>query len=93
MYNNARKALVLLVMLLAVSMLTACASGPTPTQAPILLLPPAHLTQQCLAPPPPTSGALTDLLSNHITTAKLLHQCRDRQRGLVEWMEDVNAAQ
>ena len=82
-----------LALLAAALTLTACASGVRPTPAPILLLPPAHLTQQCLAPPPPTSGALTDLLSNHITTAKLLHQCRDRQRGLVEWMEDVNAAQ
>lgn len=81
-----------LALLAAASMLTACASGGTPTPAPILL-PPAHLTQQCLAPPPPTSGALTDLLSNHLTTAQLLHQCRDRQRGLVEWMEAVNAAQ
>ena len=82
-----------LALLAAALMLTACASGGRPTPAPILLLPPAHLTQQCTAPPPPTSGALADLLSNHITTARLLHQCRDRNQGLVEWMEAVNAAQ
>ena len=41
--------------------------------------------------PPPESGALMDLLANHILTAKLYHQCRDRHQGLVNWLESVDA--
>lgn len=75
---------------LAASMLTACASGPVPMQAPKLLPPATHL-EPCPPLSPPESGALTDLLTNHILTAKAYHQCRDRHQALLDWLEATDA--
>ena len=76
----------ILPLLLVVLTMTACASGPQPTQAPILL-PPQSEMQECPELPPLQSGIMTDLLTNHIAVAKAYHQCRDRHRGLVQWLE------
>jgi len=66
--------------------LTACASGTPPTQTPSLF-PPESEMQLCPALPMPQSGALTDLLTNHIAVTKAYHQCKDRHQGLVDWLE------
>lgn len=66
--------------------LTACASGRTPTPAPTLS-PPASEMVACSPLPPPESGQLNDLLTNHIAVAKLYHQCRDRLQALIDWLE------
>jgi len=79
-----RKAILLLT--IAASMLTACASGPVPMQAP-KLLPPEASRAACPPLPLLESGALTDLLTNHILTAKAYHQCRDRHQALLDWLE------
>lgn len=76
----------LTLMLFAVLMMTACASGVPPTQAPTLT-PPEEELAMCPALPQPASGKLTDLLANHIATAEAYHQCRDRHRGLIEWLQ------
>lgn len=78
-----------LPLLIAVSMLTACASGAPPTLEP-LLIPPAHLTE--LPPeelPDPKSGSLDDLKDNHIESAGIYHRARERYKGLVEWMKQT----
>ena len=75
-----------LLLLLSAWMLTACASGVPPTQGPILT-PPEEDMATCPALAQPASGKLTDLLTDHIATAEAYHQCRDRHRGLIEWLQ------
>lgn len=70
--------------------LTACASGAPPTQIPTLF-PPASDLQLCPSLPMPPSGAMTDLLDNHIAVTKAYHQCKDRHQGLVEWLEKTRS--
>jgi hypothetical protein len=72
--------------MIAALMLTACASGAPPMQIPTLD-PQASDLALCPALPMPQSGAMTDLLDNHIAVAKAYHQCKDRHQGLVEWLE------
>ena len=76
----------LTLMLFVVLTMTACAFGPPPMQAPTLT-PPEEEMAMCPALPPPASGRLTDLLANHIATAEAYHQCRDRHRGLIDWLQ------
>lgn len=76
----------ILPLLIAVSMMTACASGVPPTTAP-RLIPSAYLTE--LPPeklPDPKSGHLDDLKDNHIETAGMYHRARERYKGLVDWL-------
>lgn len=77
-------------LLIAASMLTACAHGlpPTPMTTPALN-PPAQLTDDCPDLPPPQDGRMTNLLSNHVQVAKLYHKCRERLRGLAQWIKDT----
>lgn len=78
------------VLLIAAWMLTACAHGPPPTPTPSpKLTAPASLTTDCPDLPAPGSGKTTDLLSNHVQVAKQYHKCRERLRGLVEWMKET----
>lgn len=80
----------MLPILTAVLTIAACASGPQPTKEPEL---PASQTdmQTCLEElPVPLSGAMTDLLNNHIAVAKAYHQCKDRHNGLVRWLEKTD---
>lgn len=74
----------IIAILLAASMLPACASGPQPT--PPKRRPPPNLIIPCPALPQPESGRLPDLLLNHVETAALYHACRERQRALSEWV-------
>jgi hypothetical protein len=50
------------------------------------LLPPADKMAQCPTLPQPASPNLTDLLANHIATAKAYHECRDRHQALTDWL-------
>lgn len=79
-----------LLMIFAISMLTACASGGTPMPG-LMLPPPQTAMAPCPPLPPPLSGKPMDLLSNHIEVAKLYHQCRDRHQALINWMEATDA--
>ena len=76
----------ILLPLIAVLMLTACASGKTLIAAPKLGAP-ESLKAECGELPPPQSGKTQDLLANHVAVAKAYHQCRDRHQGLVDWLE------
>lgn len=77
----------ILPLLIAILMISACASGPPPTREP-KLLPPASLTElPAQQLPPPQSPSLDDLLQNHIETARLYHRLRQQIKGLVEWLE------
>lgn len=80
----------ILLLLIAASMLTACASGvkPMPTPMPQLILrPAATLTQACPDLPQPKSGKTQDLLANHVQVAKQYHKCQQNHQGLVDWLE------
>lgn len=81
----------ILPLLIAAWMMTGCASGTPPTLAPILL-PPQNLMQPCPRLTTPASGAMTDLLTNHLMTARAYHQCRDRLQGLVDWLNSTEAS-
>lgn len=55
------------------------------------LIPPARLTT--LPPeqlPEPTSNHLDDLVENHVISAGLYHQTRERLKGLAEWIEKTD---
>ncbi|WP_293766369.1 hypothetical protein [uncultured Aquitalea sp.] len=81
-----------LIPLLAVLMLTACASGNPPTLAPTLTVP-ANLTAKCPDLPLLQSGSLNDLLSNHIQVAKAYHECRNHHNDLADWLKKTGTAQ
>lgn len=79
-----------LLPLIAALILTACASGAPPIEAP-RLLPPASL--MVLPPeelPQPASSNLLDLTENHIETSGMYHRLREQLKGLVEWLEKTN---
>lgn len=77
----------ILLLLIAASMLTGCASGEMPMPT-VKLLPPASLLAQCPATlPQPESPRLPDLLRNHVQSAEIYHLCRESHNGLVEWLE------
>lgn len=88
----------LLLFVIAVWMMTGCASGGrrTPMMIPASMpslpvclprpMPPAALTQGCEALPPPTGAGLPELLANHLAVARRYHECRDRQMGLADWV-------
>ena len=80
----------ILLLIIAALTMTACASGSQPTREPTLI-PPQYEMQACQELPPPQSGAMTDLLTNHIAVAKAYHQCRDRHQGLINWLESTDA--
>lgn len=69
------------------SVLTACASGPTPTPAPIRVPPPHLLSRMPEALPAPASARGPDLLVNHVISARLYHWCRENHRSLADWVE------
>lgn len=81
----------ILLLLIAASTLTACASGArliaTP---PPKLFPPASLTANCPDLPQPSSGKTQDLLSNHVQVTEIYHLCREQLRALVEWLETTS---
>lgn len=78
------------ILILAIAALTlmGCASGPKPmpvTLTPPPRLPPASLLVPCEVPPPPTSGALSYLLSNHVEAMEIMHRCARRLNALIEY--------
>lgn len=73
--------------MIAASTMWSCASGPTPTAGP-RLMPPANLTAPCELPPPPADGRLRpELKRNHLLAMALFHECRQKHRRLVQWLE------
>ena len=78
----------LLTLISAVLMLISCTAGPPPIAAP-RLIPPAYLTAapEEELPPPPPNPSLAELTENHIETAGMYHQLRERFLGLVKWLE------
>lgn len=78
----------ILLLLIAASTLTACASGARPTATPPpKLTVPASLTADCADLPQPTSGKTQDLLDNHVQVARIFHLCREQLRSLAQWLE------
>ena len=74
------------LLLIAASMLTACASGAPPMPIP-KLHPPAAEMQDCSPLEQPASGRMQDLLANHVATAREYHLCRANHQGLVDWLK------
>lgn len=73
-------------LLIALLMLTACASGGQPMPG-LKLTPPAPQMASCPSLPQPTDTSWTALLANHIQVAKQYHQCRDNHQALVNWLQ------
>lgn len=69
----------------AASMLTACACGTS--AMPVSTPPPANLTQPCPILPSTSAGTLPELIRNHQAITSLYHECRKRQSGLAEWIQ------
>ena len=76
---------------IAASMLTACASGPPPIEATRLPTPPPALAADCGALAEPTGPTLGDLLRDHVAVARQYHECRARHRRLAEWARSLTA--
>lgn len=78
----------ILLIALAISTLTGCASGVSLTEIkkPKLMVP-ASLTQACAVLPQPADGSRGELLNNHVQVAEAYHQCKQRHQALVEWTE------
>lgn len=74
-----------LLLMIAASMLTACASGVPPMQT-LKLDPPMTDMQDCPPLAQPASGQMQDLLANHVATAREYHLCRALHKGLVDWL-------
>ena len=76
--------------LIAVCLMTGCASGTMPTQAVTLRLPPA-LTAPCpVTLPKAESGSLRDLLNNHIEIARAYYECADKHNELSRLIDERN---
>lgn len=76
----------ILSLLIAASMLSACANGGPPIAVPEYQIP-AHLAK--LGPeqlPDPASNQPDDLTQNHVITAGLYHEMRKRYTGLLQWL-------
>lgn len=83
-----------LLLTLACSLLSACASGPQPTLVqiapqvqPIKVPPPPNLTRAPQSLPPPASGLMPDLERNHREVAQAFHQLAAQLCGLLQTME------
>lgn len=78
-----------LVVVSALSMMTACASGPLPVVA-SYPAPPASMTRvEPLPSPQPESGRPEDLLANHVQWANALHRSRANHEHLIRWLNAV----
>lgn len=81
----------LLTLLIVVCcLLSACAAGPTPTpvtSTPVKVLPPASLTAPPQPLPPPDSGQMRDLESNHLATARAYHLLALQMCNLLAFLE------
>lgn len=86
----------LLPLLIACCLLTACASGPPPMQAPVVvqalqvpkLPPPVNLLIPPAALPAPASGRMTDLDANHRQVAHAYHLLAAQVCALLMWLEE-----
>ena len=76
-----------LLMLLVAASLSACATSGTRPTAALTLHPqlPPNATQPCADLPTVAEGAgLQDFVINHVEVAGLYHECRARQKALVD---------
>ena len=81
-----------LAILIVALMMTACGSGPTRTQEPLLQASQSDMQTCPDELPAPLNGSTLDLLTNHVASAKIYHQCKDRHNGLVKWLEKTSEA-
>ena len=78
----------LTLLIVACCLLNGCASGLTPTPVePIKVPPPANLTAPPQPLPPPDSGQMRDLESNHRETARAYHQLAQQMCNLLAFLE------
>ena len=78
----------LTLLTLVCCLLSGCASGVTPTLAePLKVPPPPNLTAPPQPLPPPDSGQLRDLESNHRETARAYHQLAQQMCNLLAFLE------
>lgn len=68
----------------SVWMLTACASGGTPS--PVIPLPPTEAMEPCPELEAPPSGQRLALLANHLENMAKHHDCRRRLDGLQRYV-------
>lgn len=78
------------IALAALSILTSCASGTTPSvvqpKAAIYIAEP--LKEECSPLPVLPDGKQSSLLVNHVETARLYHLCKQRHSNLVHAIEE-----
>lgn len=75
----------ILFILIAVSILSGCASlNPPPAAQPARNAPPS-LMLECLPPEAPENATMGALLESYIETATRLNTCRTRHKALTEW--------
>lgn len=79
--------LIVTLLLIAVCLMTGCASGTPPMVAAPSLNPPASLMVTCKTLPMATSGTLRDLVMNHIEVAQQYYDCADKHNALVDLIE------
>lgn len=73
---------------IACCLLSACAAGPPPMPVPQMpALPPATLTAPPRPLPPPASGRMRDLESNHRAVARQYHRLANQLCLLLEHLE------
>lgn len=78
----------LTLLIAACCLLNGCAAGPTPMPGePIKVPPPANLTAPPQPLPPPASGQMRDLESNHRETARAYHQLSLQMCNLLDFLE------
>lgn len=74
--------------IVACCLLSACAAGPTPTPVtPLKVPPPANLTAPPQPLPPPDSGQMRDLESNHLATVRAYHLLAQQMCNLLSFLE------
>ena len=78
----------LTLLIVACCLLNGCAAGPTPTlDDPIKVPPPANLTKPPQPLPPPASGQMRDLESNHRAVTKSYHLVAAQLCNLLAFLE------
>lgn len=80
----------MLLLTLALSMLTACASGTPPIVGSLPVAPPPTTMRPCASPPASLqTGSRAELLANHVAAMKAYHDCVAANQAKADWINQV----